>query len=256
MEQERQDGQEERQRAGDLRAWLARQTASGGGVSTRPLGVAPLDQALAGGGLASVGLHCLGAAPGSTPAVPLGLALAFAKRLRAETPDQQATARPLIWVAREDFPYAPGLKAFGLAARDLLLVRAEREQGLLWALEECLRSGQAPVVLGRLQGLERVAGRRLQLAAERGKSACLLVETRPSGAPLPALTRWQVAAAPSSPNGPASLPGAARWRLTLQQSRGGRPAEALVEWDDATCAFSLVTQPGYGELAPDAQACG
>ncbi|MEQ8654942.1 MAG: hypothetical protein RIC87_20935 [Kiloniellales bacterium] len=300
MEQERQGEQEERQRAGDLRAWLARQTASGGGVSTRPLGVAPLDQALAGGGLASVGLHCLGAAPGSSPAVPLGLALAFAKYLRAETRGAAAGSRPLIWVAREDFPYAPGLKAFGLAARDLLLVRAEREQGLLWALEECLRSGQAPVVLGRLQGLERVAGRRLQLAAERGKSACLLVETRPSGAPLPALTRWQVAAAPSGipsvidddrwashrpapppgrprkypdwvagrGSGPVrgnalrashpdnKLPGAPRWRLTLQQSRGGRPAEALVEWDDATCAFSLVTQPGYGELVPDAQACG
>ncbi len=292
MQQERQAGAEEQRQKGDLKAWLARQTAGGGGVPALPLGIAPLDQALAGGGLASIGLHCLGAAADTTPAVPLGLALAFASRLRAAAP-----GRPLIWVAREDFPYAPGLKAFGLAARDLLLVRAEREQGLLWALEECLRSGQAPVVLGRLQGLERVAGRRLQLAAERGRSACLLVETRPSGAPLPALTRWQVSAAPSvAPShdrwishrpapppgrprkypgwaagrgsGPVrsdacyasqsdnNLPGAPRWRLILQQSRGGRPAEALVEWDDATCAFSLVAEPGYGKLAPDAQACG
>ncbi len=265
----------------DLRAWLARQTAGGGGAPALPLGVAPLDRALAGGGLASVGLHCLGAAPGGTPALPLGLALAFAHRLRAGGP-----ARPLIWVAREDFPYAPGLKAFGLEARDLLLVRAGREQGLLWALEECLRSGQAPVVLGRLQGLERVAGRRLQLAAERGRSACLLVETRPSGAPLPALTRWQVESAPSadwvlrprpSPppghprqypigwpgggegrgeGGAPGLPGLPRWHLQLLQSRGGRPAEALVEWNDATCAFSLVAEPGHGDLEAAAQACG
>ncbi len=235
-----------------LRDWLARQSAGGGGVPCRPLGVAALDRALAGGGLARVGLHCLSAAPGVQAASPLGLALAFAARLRRER-----AAAPLIWVAREDFPYAAGLKAFGLAARDLLLVRAGREQALLWALEECLRSGQAPVVLGRLQGLERVAGRRLQLAAERGRAACLLVETRPSGAPLPALTRWQVAPAPSAAAGPlGDLPGAPRWRLGLLQSRGGRPADCVVEWDDATTSFSLVAEPGHGNLAADAQACG
>ncbi len=234
-----------------LRDWLARQSAGGGGVPCRPLGVAALDGALAGGGLATVGLHCLGAAPGASAAVPLGLALAFAAQLR------RAAAGPLIWVAREDFPYAAGLQAFGLAARDLLLVRAHREQALLWALEECLRSGQAPVVLGRLQGLERVAGRRLQLAAERGRAACLLVETRPSGAPLPALTRWQVAPAPSAAKGPlADLPGTPRWHLSLLQSRGGRPADTLVEWDDATYTFSLAAEPGHGNLAPQAQACG
>ncbi|GAB5470731.1 MAG: hypothetical protein Kilf2KO_37610 [Rhodospirillales bacterium] len=232
-----------------LRDWLARQAAGGGGAPARPLGIAPLDRALAGGGLATVGLHCLGGLQAGA-AAPLGLALAFAARLRA------GKSGPLIWVAREDFPYAPGLGAFGLAAEDLLLVRAEREQALLWALEECLRSGEAPVVLGRLQGLERVAGRRLQLAAERGGAACLLIETRPSGAPLPALTRWQVAAAASSRDAHPSLIGRVRWRLRLQQSRGGRPAEALVEWDDATYSFSLVAASGERDLAADAQACG
>ncbi len=250
-----------------LKAWLERQTAGGGGAPVRPLGVAPLDRALAGGGLATVGLHCLGAAAADgragNPAAALGLALAFAYRLRSVAPGG-AQARPLIWVAREDFPYAPGLAAFGLAASELLLVRAGREQELLWALEECLRSGQAPVVLGRLQGLERVAGRRLQLAAERGQAACLLIETRPSGAPLPVQTRWQVApvlsnaASSASPPSLASLnlPGPPRWHLQLRQSRGGRPAEALVEWNDATRAFSLVAGPGYGKLAAEAQACG
>ncbi|MEO1193824.1 MAG: hypothetical protein AAFY02_18860 [Pseudomonadota bacterium] len=257
---ERQDGcgQSALTTTGDLRAWLARQTAGGAVQAARPLGVAPLDKALAGGGLARVGLHCLQGdrqAQGGGLAAPLGLALAFAVHLRAAL----ASPAPLIWAASSGFPYAPGLRGFGLAARDLLLVRAGRRDALLWALEECLRSGQAPVVLGLVSGLERVAGRRLQLAAERGQAACLLVDSHPSGAPLVSMTRWQVRAAAvryQQQQRHVPLPERPAWQVDLQQSRGGRPAEALVEWDHATYSFSLAAQPGERNLAADAAACG
>lgn len=198
-----------------------------------PLGVASLDAALPGGGLGLAGLHRLAGESAEGDAAALaGFALALLRRVQAARSD---SPRPWFWVGAT-LPYAPGLPWLGLDPARLLTVRALGEAERLWSLEEIARSGQALAVVGFVRALDRVAGRRLQLAAERGRTPLLVVETQPSADAVPALTRWSVAAAPSA------APTLPRWRVALLQARGGRPASALVEWDHATAAFALAAE--------------
>jgi hypothetical protein len=95
----------------------------------------------------------------------------------------------LVLVAPPYLPYAPGFEALGVNLSRLIVVRARSDGESLWAAERCLRSGTcAAVIAWPGPGSER-AVRRLQLAAEEGKSfGVVFGPTRnaahPSAAPL------------------------------------------------------------------------
>lgn len=202
------------------------------------LGAPELEERLPGGGLAIAGLHQI--APerleADAPAAA-GFALALAAALK------KGRKGPVFWISTGLLPYPPGLFSFGLDPADFLFVAAKGQVDLLWATEEILRSRQASVVLSESAALDRTAQRRLQLAAEGSATPCLLIERRASEGASPALTRWQVAAAPSGLAEADDLPGPARWRLSLTRSRGGTaPHDFLVEWDDAAGAFALASR--------------
>lgn len=241
------DGAEEPPRASAAQLALIRQRlatlARGEGEhapAAVPLGVPALDAALPGGGLAPAGLHRLtGASSEWDAAAVAGFALALGLRLAAaDAKLGDRRKRPLVWIGPAA-PYAPGLVSLGLDPARLLTVRAAGEIDQLWALEEVLRSGEAVAALCFLRGLDRVSGRRLQLAAARGNGAALVVESRPRGEPVPAMTGWRIAAAPAAPAAPPLDPARPAWRAELLQARGGRPQEAILEWDHATTAFAL-----------------
>jgi len=219
-----------------LRRRLAALAQPAAGLGSQPFDIPLLDDALPGGGLPLAGLHRLAGASleWDAPAAA-GFALALARRLLAAAAPRPA---PLVWIGPA-LPYAPGLVALGLDPARLLTVRAAGEADILWTLEEVARSGQAQVALAQLRGLDRVAGRRLQLAAERGGTALLVLESRPLGEPVPAVTRWRVAAAPAGPAAGPLFPQPPAWRVELLQARGGHPASATLEWDHATAAFAL-----------------
>jgi protein ImuA len=161
-----------------------------------PLGVAAIDAVLPGGGLPRGCLHEIVAADVG------GAAAAFAAVLLAGLAGDGGS---VVWCCRDPGLhatklYGPGLAAFGLDLRRLLVVRARRDVDVLWAMEEGLRSGAVSAVLGEVAAAPPIALRRLQLAAETGGTTGLLL--RPFGAPVAAgsaTTRWRVAAAPSAP---------------------------------------------------------
>jgi protein ImuA len=218
------------QRLALIRERLARLSAVPGEAGVVALGVAPLDAALPGGGLGLAGLHRLEAAAEWDGPAAAGFALALAERVRREAPGR--AGRPIVWIGPAA-PHAPGLLSLGLEPERLLLVRAAGEADQLWALEEVLRSAQAAAALCSLRGLDRLAGRRLQLAAERSATPALVLESRSTGEPVAALSRWRITARPAlDPDRPA-------WRLELLQARGGTPATAEVDWTHATAAFAL-----------------
>jgi protein ImuA len=115
----------------------------------------------------------------------LGFALGIAAQIRG----------PVVWV-REGWlieqPYPPGLSAFVDPAR-LLIARAPGATDALAVAEEALRDGSVPLVLLDLTApLTLTTGRRLQLAAQAGRSTglCLIGEGMGSNA---AETRWHAA---------------------------------------------------------------
>ena len=83
-------------------------------------------------------------------------------------------SRWIVLVAPPLIPYAPALVARGVNLSRLLLLHPRGQQEQLWALEQALRSDACSAVLGWPGGVKIAVLRRLQLAAEAGKSGGFL----------------------------------------------------------------------------------
>ena len=218
---------------------IERSAATAHGVL--PFGIAAIDRALPGGGLARGALHeILGmGADEEDGALAAAFAAGILGRLAVPTSLPQSLTRPgsplpplkggeghrtlpsltpfawgegrgegglVLWCLPHPDVYGPGLVAHGLDPARLVLVRAPRDAEILWAMEEGLRASGIVGVVGEIGSLPAAASRRLQLAAERsGITAFLLRRWRDGGQ----ATRER------------ALPNAAttRWRITALPSQ-------------------------------------
>jgi len=162
-----------------------------------PFGIEAIDRALPEGGLALGAVHEILGADGDEEAgaAAAGFIAGILARLGAG---------PVLWCLKQNDLYGPGLAAHGLDPARLAIVRAPRDNELLWAVEEGLREGGSTglaAVVGEIGRLPMVASRRLQLAAERSGVTALLLRRWRTGAeaaaertrPSAAVTRWRVA---------------------------------------------------------------
>ena len=148
---------------------LAPGTAIGAADKVVSFGIDAVDHALPWGGLPRGCLHEIESGDTDLAAgtAMAGAATAFATALLARFARDRA---PVLWCLRQFDLYAFGLRRFGLDLDRLIVVRAQRPGQVLWVLEESLRSGQLGVVLGEVTGVDLVASRRLQLAAQSGNT--------------------------------------------------------------------------------------
>jgi protein ImuA len=180
-----------------------------------PFGIAEIDRALPGGGLARGALHeilgvggdeedgALSAAfaagiigrlvsPTSPSLSPLKgeegnqvrrLSLSGGGEGRSEVRATGPTGDGMVlWCLPRPDLYGPGIAAHGLDPGRVVLVQALRDAEILWAMEEGLRAPGIAAVVGEVGTLPAVASRRLQLAAERsGSTAFLLRRWRDGG---------------------------------------------------------------------------
>jgi protein ImuA len=239
-----------------LQAAIAR-IERGGGAAARhgsvPLGVAEIDGVLPGGGFAAGVVHEVTGSAGG------GFVALLAGRF----------AGPVLWcvmVSSRTELYGPGLAAFGLDTRRLVIARCANRQDMLWAMEEGLRdSTLATVVAEPDRPVALTASRRLQLAAETGGTTGLVLRRGTAEAalsPSAVFSRWQAdsVAALGVPGAPAE---GVRWRLELLRCRGdisGKsrrlsrtwPKSWIVDWCDATRDLSLVSGAGRRSAAAGA----
>jgi hypothetical protein len=159
--------------------WRGRSAAR---ASTVPTGFPELDAALPGGGWPQVGLVEV-----LISRLGVGELELLLPALAALTCKPQA--RWCAWIApAEPFaeragspsaagssyclePFAPALAAHGVSLSRLLIVRAEAP---LWACEQSLRSGACDATVAWMRRVPLRALRRLQLAAERGRTLAFL----------------------------------------------------------------------------------
>lgn len=209
-----------------------------------PFGIAALDGRLADGGLRLDALHEVagaGAGWGDDAAATLFMAGIAARAWG-----------PVLWVVRRRDLFAPGLYQAGLAPHRLLYAEARDDAELLALMEEGLRHRGLGAVIGEARRVAMPATRRLQLAAEGGRTIALLLRrhrhdgregAEPFATPSAAVTRWHVGCAPSAPlpagTGMSAGVGRARWRLALARQRGGDPFDTLVEAPDDTGRLAL-----------------
>jgi hypothetical protein len=155
-------------------------------VASVPTGFAALDAQLPGGGWPRAALTELLLNQRGIGELRL-LAPALARLSQEE--------KWLALVAPPHLPYAPGFEALGVNLSRLVVVRTKSDGESLWAAERCLRSGTcAAVIAWPGAGSER-AQRRLQAAAEEGKSfGVVFGPTRQAAQPSPAPLRIQLSA--------------------------------------------------------------
>ena len=237
-----------------------------------PFGVEAIDRTLPGGGLALGALHeILGAgADEEDGAAASGFAAGIAGRLCPADSQQkqgQEAGSIVLWCLKRGDLYGPGLAAHGLDPARIAMVRTARDDDILWALEEGLRAagsrGGIAAVVGEIGRLPMVAGRRLQLAAERSGIPALLLRRWRTGAeaaaerarPSAAVTRWRIAPLPSAP---LAEPGIGRpcWRVELLRCRGAEPAAWITEVADASGLVRLPAELADRSAAPRRRAAG
>ena len=225
------------------------------------LGLPQLDNHLPTQGLARSGLHDVSPrAYGDMPAA-MGFALALALCRMVEPAEQ----RPLLWcrLAGQEREYGRlyghGLERFGLPRQRFVTVTLRKPTALLWTMEEALKSGALALVIGDADAAHAglTATRRLQLAAQAGKSAGLLVFSRPEACATASHTRWVAGTGPSrSPPYDHTAPGVPAWMIELTRARGGRPGAWILEWHHAPHRFTLVPGLRGGTLYPWADQAG
>ena len=210
-----------------------------------PFGVAAIDDVLPGGGLALGALHeILGDGPDEEDgAAASGFAAGIAGRITSRIDGQGGI---VLWCLKQRDLYGPGLAGHGLDPARLVTVRVARDDDMLWVLEEALRCpsplGGIAAAIGEIGRLPMVAGRRLQLAAERSGIPALLLRRWRTGAeagaertrPSAAMTRWRVASLPSLPDPEEPGIGHPRWRVELLRCRGAETAAWMTEIADAS----------------------
>ncbi len=230
-----------------------------------PLGVADLDDALPGGGLARGRLHEVTSTGGRSKRTRLEgdvAALGFAAALVGRAAGDEGA---VLWCTNQKSLYhagglhGPGLSVFGVDARRLVLIDGADDTQVLWAMEEGLRSGALDAVAGEVGNLTLAVSRRLQLAAEAGGGLGLLVRVstkKTAKTVTAASTRWEVAVAAGESVESLEGLGAARWDVRLARCRGGSERRWQVEWNHETHCFAVVApmagQPAVPGAAPAA----
>lgn len=108
------------------------------------------------------------------------------------------TNERIVLIAPPYVPFAPAWQGAGIALRQMQVVRALQPRDALWAAEQCLRSGSCGAMLCWPQQADDRALRRLQVAAESGRT--LAFAYRPLKAalnPSPAALRIAIDTQPS-----------------------------------------------------------
>ncbi len=120
------------------------------------------------------------------------------------------------WIKPPNIPFAPALVESGIDLSKMLIIRPGRWKDILWATEQSLGSGSCSAVLFWPEKPDGTALRRLQLAAERGRTLGLCFrDHRSAGTHSTAALRLLY------------QPGLKTTQLSILKCRGGRLTEKL-----------------------------
>jgi hypothetical protein len=131
----------------------------------------------------------------------------------SQSEDESAEVGWIAWIAPPFEPYPPALQQWGINLSRVLVVRPRLATEVLWAAEQALSSGNCVAVLLWSESLDDSASRRLQLAAEKGRSwAIAFRSVKAKHQSSAAALRIEVSAGDQGTD------------LGILKSRGGRPA--------------------------------
>jgi protein ImuA len=133
-----------------------------------------------------------------------------------------ARSGAIVWCDPRNELYPPAVATMGIPLDRLYVLHPRTAPDHVWALAECLRCKGVSATVAPVERLSRVEARRLQLAAEQGGGAGILLRPLDRAASVyAAATRWLVAPA----RGERAVQ---RWRIQLIHGHGGRMGQTVV----------------------------
>lgn len=144
---------------------------------------------------------------------------------------------PLVWILPAHAPELPMLRGLpGGVGERLHLFRAVGETDLLWCVEEALRAAPVSLVIAEPEkALSLTAGRRLQLAAEAGRTTGLMLTRQDAGSNATE-TRWACEPV-ASPSSDSTLH---QW--SLNKNKRGTLGSWVLNWNGASTAVHMVSE--------------
>ena len=144
---------------------------------------------------------------------------------------------PLVWIAPAHVPELPMLRGLPRDVGERLhVLRPNGETDLLWCIEEALRAAPVSLVIAEPEKpLSLTAGRRLQLAAEAGRTIGIMLIRGDAGSNATE-TRWNCEPVAST----AADSTLHRW--TLNKNKRGTIGSWVLNWNGASAAVHMVSE--------------
>lgn len=138
-----------------------------------------------------------------------------------------------VWISKRRSVFPPGLAQFGIDTDKVVFIDLARDQEILWASEEALRSKGIASVVSEISDVDLTATRRLQLAVEKSQVTGFLLRAKPRKTSASScVTSWRVKPAPSEFSDGMPGVGFPRWEVELIRARNGHPGKWQIEWRD------------------------
>lgn len=144
---------------------------------------------------------------------------------------------PLVWILPGHVPELPMLRGLphGVGER-LHLFRPAGETDLLWCVEEALRAAPVGLVIAEPSSpMSLTVGRRLQLAAEAGRTTGLMLIHQDAGSNVTE-TRWNCESVAST----AADSTLHQW--SLNKNKKGTTGSWVLNWNGASAAVHMVSE--------------
>lgn len=144
-----------------------------------------------------------------------------------------------LWIGTSRKLFPPALRCFGIQPDRFVFVDLEKEQQVIWAMDEALKCPALTAVVGEVSDISFIASRRLQLAVEQSKVTGFVLrnDRRVMSSkeykqhPTACVSRWKITPLPSSSI--EALPGVGfpQWKVELLRIRNGKPGSWDVTWE-------------------------
>ncbi|MCF0062860.1 Error-prone repair protein ImuA [Dyadobacter sp. LJ419] len=136
-----------------------------------------------------------------------------------------------LWISMNRTLFPPAMKFFGIEPDKVIFIDLDKEQDVLWAVEESLKCDALTAVVGELNEITLTQSRRLQLAVEHSRVTGFLHRCNPRSLnTLACVSRWKVKPIPSQLEEDMPGVGFPRWHVQLLKVRNGEPGEWKLEW--------------------------
>jgi len=176
-----------------------------------------LDELLPHGGFVRGAVHEILSHP--RHGVPRFFALLLA---RAASVENSKSNGAIVWCDPRGEIYPPAVAALDIPLERLYLLHPRTSADQAWAIAECMRCTGVGATIAPVRRLSRIEARKLQLAAERGGGAGILLRSFDKSASVyAAATRWLVAPA----RGERTVQ---RWAVQLIHGHGGRVGHTVI----------------------------